>query len=60
MNVCDGSDDESLIDVFKGSEADLKNFKKTLFPSVDDDEQKKNENQFYKAALYAMRFDKEN
>ena len=61
LNVWDGSDDESLIDVFKGSEADLKNLKKTLFPRVDDDEQKKkNENQFYKAALYAMRFDKEN
>ena len=41
LNVCDGSDDESLIDEFKESEADLKKFKKTLFPSVDDDEQKK-------------------
>ena len=41
LNVCDGSDDESLIDEFKESESDLKNFKKTLFPRVDDDEQKK-------------------
>ena len=59
-NLCDGSDDESLIDEFKESEVDLKKFEETLFPRVDDDEQKKIENQFCKAVLYAMRFDKEN
>ena len=38
-NLCDGSDDESLIDKFKESEVDLKRFKETLLPRVDDDEQ---------------------
>ena len=37
----DGSDDESLIDEFKESEVDFKKFEETLFPRVDDDEQKK-------------------
>ena len=40
-NLCDGSDDESLIDEFKESEVDFKKFEETLFPRVDDDEQKK-------------------
>ena len=40
-NLCDGSDDESLIDEFKESEVDLKKFEETLFPRVDDDEKKK-------------------
>ena len=41
-NLCDGSDDESLIDECKESEVDLKNFEETLFPRIDYDEQKKN------------------
>ena len=40
-NLCDGSDDESLIDEFKESEVDFKKFEQTLFPRVDDGEQKK-------------------
>ena len=40
LNLCDGSDDESLIDEFKESGVDLKNFEETLFPRVDNDEQK--------------------
>ena len=59
-NLCDGSDDESLIDEFKESEVGLKQSEETLFPRVDNDEQKKIENQFCKVALYAMRFDKKN
>ena len=31
LNVCDGSDDEGLIDEFEESEADLKKFKKHYF-----------------------------
>ena len=58
-NLCDGSDDESLIDEFKESEVDFKKFEEILFPRVDDDEHKKIDNQFCKAVLYAMRFDKE-
>ena len=40
-NLCDGSDDESLIDEVEESEVDFKKFEETLFPRVDDDEQKK-------------------
>ena len=40
-NLCDGSDDESLIDEVEESEVDFKKFEEILFPRVDDDEQKK-------------------
>ena len=40
-NLCDGSDDESLIDEVEESEVDFKKFEEILFPKVDDDEQKK-------------------
>ena len=51
-NLCDGSDDESLIDEFKESEVDFKKFEETLFPRVDDDEQKKLKTSFVR--LYYM------
>ena len=41
-NLCDGSDDKSLIDEVKESEVDLKKFEEMLFPRVADDKQKKN------------------
>ena len=41
-NLCDASDDKSLIDEVKESEVDLKKFEATLFPRVADDKQKKN------------------
>lgn len=53
-NLCDGSDYEAKIVDFKESEIDLTKFKETLFPRVE------NENQFYKAILYAIKFDKNN
>ena len=52
--MCDGSDYEAKIVDFKESEIDLTKFKETLFPRVE------NENQFYKATLYAIKFDKNN
>ena len=51
-NLCDGSDDESLTDEFKESEVDFKKFEETLFPRVDDDEQKKLKTSFVR--LYYM------
>ena len=57
-NFCDDFDDESLIGDFKESKVDLEKFEETLYSRVDDVEQKIIENQFCKAVLYAMRFDK--
>ena len=56
-NLCDGSEDEAEIDNFKNFEMDIQKFKDTLFPRVDA-ENEKIENQFCKAILYALRFDK--
>ena len=56
-DLCDGSDGENEIDEFKNFEIDITKFKETLFPWVDQ-EQEKVENQFCKAILYALRFDK--
>ena len=57
-NLHDGSDNEIEVDELGNSEIDLKKFKETLFPRVDEQQQKKIENQFCKAVLYALRFDK--
>ena len=51
-NLCDGSDGEVEIDEFKKFEIDITKFKETLFPRVDQ-EQEKVENEFCKAILYA-------
>ena len=56
-NLNDGSDNETEVDEFEDSEIDLTKFKETLFPRVDEHQQKI-ENQFCKALLYALRFDK--
>ena len=56
-NLCDGSENEAEIDNFKNFEMDIQKFKDTLFPRVDA-ENEKIENQFCKAILYALRFDK--
>ena len=56
-NLCDGSDGEIETDEFKNFEIDITKFKETLFPRVDQ-EQEKVENQFCKAILYDLRFDK--
>ena len=55
--LSDGSDSEIQIDEFQSSEKDITKFKETLFPRVDE-AQEKIENQFCKAILYALRFDK--
>ena len=56
-NLCGGSDGEIEIEEFKNVEIDITKFKEILFPRVDQ-EQEKVENQFCKAILYALRFDK--
>ena len=56
-NLCDRSDSDIQIDEFKNSEIDITKFKDSLFPRVDE-AQEKVENQFCKAVLYALRFDK--
>ena len=55
-NLHDGSENEIEIDEFQNSEIDLTKFKETLFPRVDE-QQQKIENQFCRALLYALRFD---
>ena len=45
------------MDDFGNSEIDLTKFKETLFPRVDE-QQQKIENQFCRVVLYALRFDK--
>ena len=47
-----GSDGETEIDEFKKFEIDITKLKETLFPRVDQ-EQEKVENEFCKAILYA-------
>ena len=56
-NLRDGSEDEIEIDDFKNFELDIKKFNESLFPRVDN-ENEKAENQFCKVVLYALRFDK--
>ena len=56
-NLCDGSEDEIEIDDFKNFELEIKKFNESLFPRVDN-ENEKAENQFCKVVLYALRFDK--
>ena len=56
-NLCDSSDSESQINDFKESQIDITKFKATSFPRVHETQQKI-ENQFCKAVLYAIKFDK--
>ena len=56
-NLFDASDSEIQIDEFQSSETDITKFKETLFPRVDE-AQEKVENEFCKVILYALRFDK--
>ena len=56
-NLHDGSDNEIEINESENSEIDLTKFKETLFPRVDE-QQQKIENQFCRVVLYALRFDK--
>ena len=56
-NFCDGPEYKAEIDDFKNFEIDIQKFKYPLFPRVDA-ENEKIENQFCKAILYALWFDK--
>ena len=56
-NLDDGSDNDIEIDQFESCEIDLKKFRVILFPKVDEEKQKI-ENQFCKAILYALRYEK--
>ena len=54
-NLCDRSDSEIQIDEFQSSDIEIRKFKETLFPRVDE-AQEKVENQFCKVILHALRF----
>ena len=56
-NLCKGSEDESEIDNFKNFEVDIEKCKETLFRRIDVEDQKVR-NQFSRAILHALRFDK--
>ena len=56
-NLDDGSDNEIETDQFESCEIDLNKFKETLFPKVEEEKQNI-ENQFCKAILYALRYEK--
>ena len=55
--MCDESEDEIKIDDFKNFELGIKEFNESLFPRVDN-ENEKVEKKFCKVVLYALRFDK--
>ena len=55
--MCDESEDEIKIDDFKNFELGIKTFNESLFPRVDN-ENEKVESKFCKVVLYALRFDK--
>ena len=54
-NLCEGSEEEAEIDDFKNFEFNIKKFNESLFPRVDADHEKV-QNQFCNAILYALRF----
>ena len=58
-NLCESSEDELEIDNFKNSEQSRKKIHENLFPKTNC-EQEKEHNQFFRAILYAIRFDKIN
>ena len=56
-NLSDESDKRNANDEFKSSAINITKFKETFFPRVDE-VQEKVENEFCKAILYTLRFDK--
>ena len=56
-NLDDGSDNEIEIDQLENCEIDLNKCKETLSPKIEEEKQKI-ENQFCKAILYALRYEK--
>ena len=58
-NLCESSEDEFEIDDFKNSKENIKKIQENLFPKANIEQQKEH-NQFIRANLYAIRFDKIN
>ena len=56
-NLNEGSEEEAEIEDSKNFDVDIKKFNESLFPRVDVDHEKVN-NQFCNAILYVLRFDK--
>ena len=58
-SLCESSEEEFEIDDFKNSEGNIKIFHENLFPKANIDQEKEH-NQFVRAILYDIRFDKIN
>ena len=58
-NLCESSEDEFEIDDFKNSKKNIKKFHENLFPKANTNQEKEH-NQFVRAILYAVRFDRTN
>ena len=58
-NLCESSEEEFEIEDFKNSKENIKKFHENLFPKANIEQQKEH-NQFVRAILYAIRFDKIN
>ena len=56
-NLCEVSKEELEIDNFTNFEVDIEKFNESLFPRIDVEHEKVH-NQFSRAILYALRFDK--
>ena len=57
--MCESSEDEFEIDDFKNSKKNIKKFHENLFPKANTNQEKEH-NQFVRAILYAVRFDRTN
>ena len=58
-NLCESSEDDFEIDDLKNSKENIKKFYENLFPKANTDQEKEH-NQFVRAILYAVRFDRTN
>ena len=58
-NLCESCEEEFEIKDFKNSKGNIKKFHENLFPKANIEQQKEH-NQFVRAILYAIRFDKIN
>ena len=57
--MCESSEDDFKIDDLKNSKENIKKFYENLFPKANTDQEKEH-NQFVRAILYAVRFDRTN
>ena len=58
-NLCESSDDEAEVDDFDTSAEKVKNFRESLLPKPNSDEETVHNN-FLRVILYALRYEKEN